>query len=39
MEEHVGLLADQKMPIPEANPNPTVVVQNEAELAPAAQLH
>lgn len=33
MEEHVALLADQKMPIPEANPNPTVVVQNEAELA------
>jgi predicted RNase H-like HicB family nuclease len=36
MEEHVALLADQKMPIPEANPNPTVFVQNEAELAPAA---
>lgn len=36
MEEHVALLADHKMPIPEANSNPTVVVQNEAELAPAA---
>jgi len=36
MEEHLALLADQKMPIPDANRNPTVVVQNEAELAPAA---
>jgi len=36
MEEHLAVLADQKMPIPDANPNPTVVVQNEAELAPAA---
>ena len=36
MEEHVALLADQRMLIPETNPNPTVVVQNESELAPAA---
>jgi len=36
MEEHIALLADQKMTVPERNPNPTVVVQNEAELAPAA---
>jgi predicted RNase H-like HicB family nuclease len=36
MEEHVILLAARELPIPEANPNPTVVVQNEAELAPAA---
>jgi predicted RNase H-like HicB family nuclease len=36
MEEHVQLLEQQKLPIPDANPNPTVVVQNEAELAPAA---
>ncbi|MGQ0763310.1 MAG: type II toxin-antitoxin system HicB family antitoxin [Acidobacteriota bacterium] len=36
MEEHVQLLAQQDLPIPYANPNPTVVVQNEAELAPAA---
>jgi predicted RNase H-like HicB family nuclease len=36
MEEHVQLLMQQELPIPEANPNPTVVVQNEAELAPAA---
>ena len=36
MEEHVALLAAQKMPIPVANPNPTVIVQNDVELAPAA---
>jgi predicted RNase H-like HicB family nuclease len=32
MEEHLALLAEQKLPIPEANPNPTVVVQNEQRL-------
>ena len=36
MEEHVALLAEQKLSVPEANSNPTVIVQNEAELAPAA---
>ena len=36
MEEHLALLKEQKLPVPEANPNPTVIVQNEAELAPAA---
>ena len=36
MEEHVALLVEQKLPIPEINPNPTVTVQNEKELAPAA---
>lgn len=36
MEEHVQLLAQQELPIPDPSPNPTVVVQNEAELAPAA---
>ena len=34
MEEHLAMLAEQQFPAP--NPNPTVVVQNEAELAPAA---
>jgi predicted RNase H-like HicB family nuclease len=28
MEEHRGLLRDQKLPVPNPNPNPTVVVQN-----------
>jgi predicted RNase H-like HicB family nuclease len=34
MEEHVALLEEQKLPIPEQNPNPTVVVQNEKRLQP-----
>ena len=36
MEEHIEVLAEQKMLIPVPNSNPTVVVQNESELAPAA---
>ena len=36
MAEHVALLREQKLPIREPNPNPTVIVQNETRLAPAA---
>ena len=36
MEEHVAFLTEQKIPVPVINPNPTVIVQNEAEPAPAA---
>jgi len=36
MEEHVTLLAEQSLPVPETNPNPTVVAQNETDLASAA---
>ena len=36
MEEHVALLVEQNLPVPGASPNPTIVVQNEAALAPAA---
>ena len=36
MQEHVNLLTEQNLPVPETNPNPTVTVQNEADLAPAA---
>ena len=36
MEEHVALLKDQKLPIPEQNPNPKVVVQNTERVVPAA---
>jgi predicted RNase H-like HicB family nuclease len=36
MEEHVALLAEQNIPIPEPNLNPTVVVQNSERVAPAA---
>jgi predicted RNase H-like HicB family nuclease len=36
MEEHLALLAEQKLPIPEPNPNPTVIVQNEQRLEPVS---
>ncbi len=36
MEEHLALLAEQNLPVPEPSPNPTVVVQNEQRLEPAA---
>ena len=36
MEQHVALLAEQKLPVSETTPNPTVTVQNEMQLAPAA---
>jgi len=36
MEEHVALLADQNLPIPAANENPIVTVQNSERIAPAA---
>ncbi|MDX6289823.1 MAG: hypothetical protein QOH42_1622 [Blastocatellia bacterium] len=35
MEEHVALLREQKLPIPEPSLNPTVIIQNE-RLASAA---
>ena len=35
MEEHVALLREQGLTVPDANPNPTVVVQNESRLAVA----
>jgi predicted RNase H-like HicB family nuclease len=36
MEEHVTLLKEQRLPIPEQNPNPRIVVQNTDRVAPAA---
>jgi predicted RNase H-like HicB family nuclease len=36
MEEHLVILKDQKLPIPDRNANPTVVVQNSERVAPAA---
>lgn len=36
MQEHLSLLAEQGLPIPPANSNPTITVQNETALAPAA---
>lgn len=36
MEEHLALLGEQNLSTPEPNPNPTVIVQNEQRLEPAA---
>ncbi|HXU37877.1 MAG TPA: type II toxin-antitoxin system HicB family antitoxin [Blastocatellia bacterium] len=36
MEEHVGLLQEHHLPVPETNANRTVVIQNERRLEPAA---
>ena len=36
MEEHVVVLHEQRLPVPEPNANPTVVIQNERRLEPAA---
>ena len=35
MDEHVALLREQGLPVPESNLNPTVIVQNEPRLAVA----
>jgi hypothetical protein len=35
MEEHVELLREQGIAVPEPNPNPTITVQNESRLAAA----
>ena len=36
MEEHVGLLKEHGLPVPDSETNPTVLIQNEAPLALAA---
>jgi predicted RNase H-like HicB family nuclease len=36
MEEHLALLSEQGLPIPEPNPDPTVVVHNEQRLEPVS---
>lgn len=36
MEEHIALLREQGLPVPETNANPTIVVRNEQRLEPAA---
>lgn len=33
MEEHIALLRERELPVPKANPNPTIVIQNENRLA------
>jgi predicted RNase H-like HicB family nuclease len=36
MEEHLALLVEQQLPVPEPNSNPTVVVRNENRFESAA---
>jgi predicted RNase H-like HicB family nuclease len=36
MEEHVVVLREHDLPVPEPSANPTVVIQNERRLEPAA---
>jgi predicted RNase H-like HicB family nuclease len=36
MEEHLALLAEQNLPVPNPNRNPIVTVQNSERVAPAA---
>lgn len=36
MEEHVALLREQQLTVPEPNPDPTVTVRNEQRLETAA---
>lgn len=33
MKEHIELLEEQKLPVPERNPNPNIIIQNEQELS------
>ena len=35
MKDHVALLRDQDLTVPPANPNPTIVIQNARQQAPA----
>ncbi len=37
MEEHTALLKEHGLPVPTANPNPTVVIRNERRLEAAAK--
>jgi predicted RNase H-like HicB family nuclease len=32
MEEHVNLLKEKGLPIPQKNPNPTIIIQNEKKV-------
>ncbi len=35
MREHVALLKEEGLPVPEENPDPTITVQNARELVPS----
>ena len=36
MEEHLELLKEQSLPVPNKNPNPKIVIQNQEPLAQAS---
>lgn len=36
MEEHIALLQECGLPVPEANPDPTIVIQNEKPVKTVA---
>jgi predicted RNase H-like HicB family nuclease len=36
MEEHVALLKEQSLPVPNANPDPKIIIQNQENLARAS---
>ena len=35
IEEHIKLLKERRLTIPEINPNPTIIIRNEKQPAPA----
>ncbi|MFZ2446328.1 MAG: hypothetical protein WAW37_08220 [Syntrophobacteraceae bacterium] len=35
MKEHIALLREQGLPVPPANPNPRIIIQNEEKRAVA----
>jgi predicted RNase H-like HicB family nuclease len=37
MEEHVNLLKEKGLPIPQKNPNPTIIIQNEKKVVRSAR--
>jgi predicted RNase H-like HicB family nuclease len=37
IEEHIAFLKERGMPIPKANPNPTIVIRNEKRLEAVAK--
>ena len=36
MEDYLALMEEMGLPVPEANPEPTILIRNEKWLAPAA---
>jgi predicted RNase H-like HicB family nuclease len=36
MEEHIGLLKEQSLPVPQENPDPKIIIQNQESLARAS---